>query len=207
MYEIVDLPTGEEDLDSRPEIVGLPTGHRRPGAVGTPLVWATRPSVGSAGTAATIEALEVLGGALEVGVTQVVEEVQRGGEPGVLGLAFALYPLPDQREVQVIEARELPDDLLIRTTNDTPLDLRKMRIGDAGRRFDLPQGQAPMCPGAPEQMTEVGLRATGRSVGGSRDRRLHWHPDRLGEWTTFPLFRMSLRHFAKSLRFSATVTA
>jgi hypothetical protein len=162
--------------------------------------WATTQG-GLTGTSAAVETLQILSGTFQILIAEVVEEVQGDCELSVFLLAPAVHPLPDQGEVDLVETRELPHDLLVRTTDNAPLDLREVGVGNAGRRFHIAQSQAPMGAGAPQEMAKIRFSPARLGVGRRLNRRLSGHPYRLGQWIGIPSFRRTLRDCAKALRF------
>jgi hypothetical protein len=182
----------------------LPVGDKA--HCGIPRALRATTSVGLTSTSAAAELLQVLGGAFQIHVAEVVEEVQGDREPSVFLLTPIVHPLPDQGKVEVVETRELPYDLLIGPADDAALDLREMGIGNAGRRFHIAQSQAPMGAGALQEMTKIGFSTVRLDFGRRLNRRLRWHVYRLGERAGVPSYRY-LRPFANALRFSATVAA
>ena len=152
------------------------------------------------GTSAAVKTLQILSGTFQILVAEVVEEVQGDCELSVFLLAPAVHPLPDQGEVDLVEPRELPHDLLVGTTDNAPLDLREVGVGNAGRRFHIAQSQASMGAGAPQKMAKIRFSPVRLGVGRRLNRRLRWHPYRLGQWIGTPLYRRVLRDCAKALR-------
>jgi hypothetical protein len=114
-------------------------------------------------------------------------------------LAEVTGPLGEKSEVQLIQRRELGDDCRVRSMDNAALDLRQVRVRDAGAPLNITEREFVVQAGPPKDVTQDWLCWLGALIVSlPASRRIHI--GRIATQSAITFLANQLRNYAKMIR-------